>query len=147
MDGGGRLDQPLMRSGLSGDGEAGTREREPAYSHVGAPRRRLMRPYWQGAYGAMAARWIARLRRLPLPPGIGVAATALLIAGVLSYGVVRGQHVPDVIDWFKDARDAAANSLGFRIVAVSLTGSKEVSREEILTTAGVTGRASLLFLD
>jgi cell division protein FtsQ len=28
-----------------------------------------------------------------------------------------------------------------------LTGSKEVSREEILTTAGVTGRASLLFLD
>ena len=48
---------------------------------------------------------------------------------------------------FKDARDAAANSVGFRIVAVSLTGSKEVSREEILTTAGVTGRASLLFLD
>ena len=35
----------------------------------------------------------------------------------------------------------------FRIDAVSLTGSKEVSREEILTTAGVTGRASLLFLD
>jgi cell division protein FtsQ len=147
MDGGGRLDQPLMRSGLSGDGEAGTREREPAYSHVGAPRRRLMRPFWQGAYSPMAARWIARLRRLPLPPGIGVAGTALLIAAVLSYGVVRGQHVPDVIDWFKDARDAAANSLGFRIVAVSLTGSKEVSREEILTTAGVTGHASLLFLD
>jgi cell division protein FtsQ len=34
-----------------------------------------------------------------------------------------------------------------RIAAISLTGSKEVSREEILTTAGVTGRASLLFLD
>jgi cell division protein FtsQ len=31
--------------------------------------------------------------------------------------------------------------------AISLTGAKEVSREEILTTAGVTGRASLLFLD
>jgi cell division protein FtsQ len=147
MDGGGRLDQPLMRSGLSGDGEAGTREREPAHLHVGVPRRRLMRPFWQGAHGTIVARWIARLRRLPLPPGIGVAGTVLLIAGVLSYGVVRGQHVPDVIDWFKDARDAAANSLGFRIVAVSLTGSKEVSREEILTTAGVTGRASLLFLD
>jgi cell division protein FtsQ len=44
-------------------------------------------------------------------------------------------------------RDATANSVGLRITAVSLTGSKEVSREEILTTAGVTGRASLLFLD
>jgi len=40
-----------------------------------------------------------------------------------------------------------ANSVGLRIAAISLTGSKEVSREEILTTAGVTGRASLLFLD
>ena len=35
----------------------------------------------------------------------------------------------------------------FRIAAISLTGPKEVSREEILTTAGVTGHASLLFLD
>jgi len=47
----------------------------------------------------------------------------------------------------KDARDSAANAAGFRIAAISLTGPKEVSREEILTTAGVTGRASLLFLD
>ena len=37
--------------------------------------------------------------------------------------------------------------LGLRISAISLSGEKEVSREEILTTAGVTGRASLLFLD
>ena len=47
----------------------------------------------------------------------------------------------------KDARDSAANAAGFRIAAISLTGPKEVSREEILTAAGVTGRASLLFLD
>ncbi len=148
MDGGGRLDQPLMRSGQLGDREAGAPDRELVHSHVGAPRRRrILRPYWQSAYGAMASRWTARLRRLPLPPGIGIVGTVLLIVGALSYGVVRGQHVPDVIDWVKDTRDAAADSLGFRIVAISLTGSKEVSREEILTTAGVTGRASLLFLD
>jgi cell division protein FtsQ len=149
MDGRGRLDQPLMRSGLSGDGEAGALEREPAHSRICASprRRRTMRPSWLAAAGGMAGRWIARLRRLPLPPGIGVAGSVLLLAGALGYGVVRGQHLPDVINWFKDTRDAAANSLGFRIVAVSLTGSKEVSREEILTTAGVTGRASLLFLD
>src|SRR6202042_3115804 len=47
----------------------------------------------------------------------------------------------------KDARDTVANSVGFRIAAISLTGSKEVCPEEILTPAGVTGRAPLLFLD
>jgi cell division protein FtsQ len=82
-----------------------------------------------------------------LPSGIGIAGSVLLLAGALGYGVVKGQHLPDLITWFKDARDTAANSVGLRIAAISLTGSKEVSREEILTTAGVTGRASLLFLD
>ncbi len=84
--------------------------------------------------------------RVP-PPGVGVAGSALLIAATLGYGVVMGGHLTDVVAWLKDARDEAANTLGFSIAAVSLTGPKEVSREEVLTTAGVTGRASLLFLD
>jgi cell division protein FtsQ len=88
-----------------------------------------------------------RLVRLPTPPGVGIAASILMLAGTLGYGAVAGGHVADVVSWLKDARDGAANTIGFRIAAVSLTGSKEVSREEILTTAGVTGRASLLFLD
>ena len=71
----------------------------------------------------------------------------LLIAAALGYGAVKGQHLAAVTDWLKDTRNAAANSLGFRIAAISLSGEKEVSREEVLTTAGVTGRASLLFLD
>jgi len=82
-----------------------------------------------------------------LPRGFGVAGSTLLLAATLGYGAVAGQHVPAVTDWFKDARDIAANSLGFRIAAISLSGEKEVSREEVLTTAGVSGRASLLFLD
>jgi cell division protein FtsQ len=87
------------------------------------------------------------MRIARLPPGVGVAASALLLASALSYGAVEGHHVPALLDWAKDVRDAAANSLGFRIAAVSLSGEKEISREEILTIAGVTGRASLLFLD
>ncbi len=71
----------------------------------------------------------------------------LLLVGALGYGVVEGDHLPALIGWAKDARDAAADSLGFRIGEVSLSGEREVSREEILTIAGVTGRASLLFLD
>jgi cell division protein FtsQ len=139
MDGGGRLDQSL-RSGVSEMGKAGALPDEPAYARLGAePGRRFF------ALRAFAVRWRSRLKRLP--PGIGFAGAVLLLVGALGYGVVKGQHVADVVAWFKDARDVAANSVGFRIAAVSLTGSKEVSREEILTTAGVTGRASLLFLD
>jgi cell division protein FtsQ len=142
MDGGGRLDQSMMRSGLSEVGEAGTPIDEPAFARVGVtPRRR----FFGMANRGLAGRWRSRLKRLP--SGIGIAGSVLLLAGALGYGVVKGQHVADLITWFKDARDTAANTVGFRIAAISLTGSKEVSREEILTTAGVTGRASLLFLD
>jgi cell division protein FtsQ len=136
-----------MGSGFSEVGETGTPIYEPARSRASASsrRRRLLWPAWGSAYRSFAIRWRARLLRLPA--GSGIAASILLVAAALGYGIVRGQHVPDVIAWFKDARDTVANSVGFRIAAISLTGSKEVSREEILTTAGVTGRASLLFLD
>jgi cell division protein FtsQ len=126
------------QGGAPYDGPA--RSRASAASH-----RRRLSPAWGSAYRSFALRWRARLMRLPA--GSGIAASILLVAAALGYGVVRGQHVPDVIAWFKDARDTVANTVGFRIAAISLTGSKEVSREEILTTAGVTGRASLLFLD
>ncbi len=151
MDGGGRLDQPLMRSGPKTAEEAGPLVDEPRRSRA-ENRKRTRRFVWaapsrriigQGLIGRLVLRFV----RLPLPPGVGIAASILLLAGALSYGAVTGGHVADIVSWLKDARDSAANAVGFRIDAVSLTGSKEVSREEILTTAGVTGRASLLFLD
>jgi cell division protein FtsQ len=140
MDGGGRLDQPLMRSGPDAAEEIG--------SPFDAPRRwrvldRLVR---RAGSRRRLGRWGSRIAHLP-PPGIGIAGSMLLLAATLGYGAIAGGHVADVAAWLKDARDEAANAAGFRIAAVSLTGPKEVSREEVLTTAGVTGRASLLFLD
>ncbi len=88
----------------------------------------------------------SRIARLP-PPGLGLAASLLLLAATLGYGAVAGDHVAAIVEQLKEARDAAANAIGFRIAAISLTGPKEVSREKILATAGVTTRASLLFLD
>jgi cell division protein FtsQ len=159
MDGGGRLDQPLTRSG-PGD-LVGAPIDEPRRTRLRGDRRRArsrfpdwlhsaqhaLLPIWRSVARRRSGRRIARLLRLPPPRGVGIAASLLLLACATGYGVVKGEHLPAVIDWAKDARDAAANSLGFRIAAVSLSGEKEVSREEILTTAGVTGRASLLFLD
>jgi cell division protein FtsQ len=105
----------------------------------------LKRPGQSAGKVPLRGRWTSKIALLPR--GMGVVGLVLLLAGTLGYGAVAGQHVPAIVSWFKDARDVTANSLGFRIAAISLSGQKEVSREEVLTTAGVTGRASLLFLD
>ncbi len=151
MDGGGRLDQPLTRSGPRLEAaveQAGTSFDEPHPPHAknDLRRGRTESLAWLTSYRRLMGRRVLRIVRLP-PPGVGVAASILLLAAALGYGAFAGGHVAAIVDWLKDARDAAANAAGFRIAAISLTGPKEVSREEILTTAGVTGRASLLFLD
>jgi len=144
MDGGGRLDQSLTRSGPKGVDQIGAPFDEPTLSHAHThPDDEAAGRFTRfSGYSRKVARFAERL-----PRGFGVAATILIIGGALAYGAVRGQHVAAVIHRFKEARDVAANSAGFRIAAISLSGQKEVSREEILTTAGVTGDASLLFLD
>src|SRR5580700_6413971 len=141
MDGGGRLDQSMMRSGLSEVGEAGTPIDEPAFARVGAtPRRR----FFGMANRGLAGRWRSRLKRLP--SGIGIAGSVLLLAGALGYGVVKGQHLPDLITWFKDARDTVATAAASRIAAFPRPASREVSREETLPPPGAPGGPSLLSL-
>ena len=81
------------------------------------------------------------------PRGIGTAGTVAVILASLAYGSVKGEHVPAVIAALKDARDAAANAAGFRIVSVALAGQHHISREDVLAAAGVTDTTSLLFLD
>jgi cell division protein FtsQ len=88
-----------------------------------------------------------RMADLRLPRWAGAAATGLLILASIGYGVAKGGHGPMILGSLKGARDAAANAAGFRIAAVSLSGEKQVSRAEIFAAAGVTERASLLFLD
>jgi cell division protein FtsQ len=113
----------------------------------GAMRRVL--PHAQ-RFGAIARRvhaCAARVERLRPPRGAGVAASALIILGSITFGVIRGDHVAQVVDALHDLRDSAANAAGFNITGVALTGNKHMSREEIFATAGVTGHSSTLFLD
>ena len=81
------------------------------------------------------------------PRGIGTAGTVAVILASLAYGAVKGDHIPTVVEAFKDVRDAAANAAGFRIVSVALAGQHHISREDVLAAAGVTETTSLLFLD
>jgi cell division protein FtsQ len=92
-------------------------------------------------------RAFTKVVRLRLPRGAGIAAATVIVLAGLGYGIVKGDHLPVIAEGLRDARDQAANAVGFRIVELSVTGQQHLSREEILATANITGRRSLLFLD
>ncbi|MPZ36710.1 MAG: FtsQ-type POTRA domain-containing protein [Rhizobiales bacterium] len=90
--------------------------------------------------------WI-RLMRVRLPRGAGISAAIALILGGLGYGVMKGGHVPEIVAFLEDTRDQAANAVGFSIADLTVTGHNQLTKEEVLAAARVTGRSSLLFLD
>ena len=113
---------------------------------------------WAKAPKAPSPRALPRWARFALPTlrillalsrrrGVGVTASVLLIGGSVGFGVVRGEHIVTVTEGLAEVRDAMANAAGFRIAAIALSGNRQITREEILATAGITGRTSLLFFD
>jgi cell division protein FtsQ len=149
MDGRGRLAQSLSAAAFSAGSFAGVRRRSwrrrgsvrfssPAGQHVNR---------FTAAFSARVEAISAKVGRYALPKGVGTAVSAAIVCGSLGYGVVRGDHVDDVVAVFRNVRDAAANAVGFRIAAIALGGNKHLTREEILSIAGVTGTQSMLFLD
>jgi cell division protein FtsQ len=99
---------------------------------------------------SLPAQWLDRRLSLlarRLPRAAGLSATSILMLASLAYGVVKGDHLPAVAGFLKDARDSVLNAAGLRIASVALTGNQHVSREEVLAIAGVTGTTSLIFLD
>jgi cell division protein FtsQ len=87
--------------------------------------------------------WIER----HVPHRAGVAATVLLLLTSAGFGIVKGGHVEELSTAVNDSRNVIANSAGFRITSVAINGRKQLSQDEVLAIGGVTGRASLLFLD
>ncbi len=113
-----------------------------------APRRRVR------AWTSPLVRWRRTIQRLlaPIialdpPRGAGASAAALLLLASTCYGVIKGGHSEMIVAQVQDICDSAANGLGFGISEIALAGQHEVSRENILSLAGITGRSSLLFLD
>lgn len=94
-----------------------------------------------------ARRWLNAIIEFPVPRGAGSAATAMLLLASASYGAVKGDHVADITAQVQDIANQAAIVAGFGITEVALTGTQEVSRDDILSLAGVNGRSSLLLLD
>jgi cell division protein FtsQ len=94
-----------------------------------------------------ARRWFNAIIEFPVPRGAGSSAAALLLLASASYGAVKGDHVADITAQVQDFANQAAIVAGFGITEVALTGQQEVGREDILNSAGVTDRSSLLLLD
>jgi cell division protein FtsQ len=145
MDGGGRLDQSLKRSWQSATRWFGAPVDEPDCARAQSDQDHASANFSLFIGGRRARRLAARLAQIP--QGAGVAASLLLLGATLSYGAIAGGHAAAVTDWLRGACDNAANALGFRIAAVSVSGGSQVSREQALALAGVTGRSSLLFFN
>jgi cell division protein FtsQ len=144
MDGGGRLARSLRSLRPQADLKAAAigavvllRER------LGLDRVRARRPLEREEN---PHRLIALLERY-LPHRAGVAATVLMLLGSAGFGIVKGGHVEELTLALSDARNAIANSAGFRITAVAINGRKQLTQDEVLAIGGVNGRSSLLFLD
>jgi len=146
MDGGRRLAGSLsgtepLRPATAGSARAVSRRRRSETrgqsARAASGRRR--------GFSRFLDRFAERLSRLPRH--CGTAAAALIIAASAGYGVVCGGHAGKVAEFLAQIRDMAANGVGFHIAGVAVTGNRHLNREEILATAGVTGRASLLFFD
>src|SRR5690242_9964494 len=101
----------------------------------------------RGRFTRFLRRWLGATDTLPIPRGTGIAAAIAFVLASGAYGAVRGGHLPVVMAEFRDFRDSVANLAGFRINSIALAGQRRLTREDILETAGVTGRSSLLFLD
>ena len=158
MDGGGRLARSLRQPGqksVSNSRAPDQRAQEIRPSRVAArgifskPSRPMHRrldardipdrsDYWA---------WLAAKCERMLPRRFGLIATIVIMLGSLGLGVIKGDHLDQIISAFQDARDAAANAAGFRIASLSISGRKQLSQDEILAIGGVTGHSSLLFLD
>jgi cell division protein FtsQ len=139
MDGRGRLAKPVTGAWLRLVAGAA-----PVLENLAD---RLPFPAGRGRLSRWTRRLSGPLSLQRVPRGTGVAAFALLMTATFTFGVFRGGHVDVVTAELSDARDALANAFGFRITSIALAGGRQLTREEILTTAGVTGRTSLLFLD
>lgn len=112
-------------------------------------------PAWQRArecfkrsrLGRTLRRRFSALELHHMPRGVGVVTAFVFVLASVAFGVVRGGHVAEVTAAARDIRDQLANAAGFRITSIALAGEHYLSREQILSTAEITDRTSLLFLD
>lgn len=79
--------------------------------------------------------------------GVGLVMTICLFGGVFLYGAFKGGAYESFVARNGEVHDLVARGLGFGLDAITITGQRELTAQEILTVAGVTERNSLPFID
>src|SRR5277367_6734010 len=146
MNGGGRLARsprsPRQQMGLIQAAAIGAavllRERLGLASSAAKARRHPRREQPSGVIAFVERRW---------PRRGGLFATLLLLVASTWLGIVKGGHLEQFVATVSEARNALANSAGFRITSVAINGRKQLTQDEVLAIGGVNGHSSLLFLD
>jgi cell division protein FtsQ len=64
-----------------------------------------------------------------LPRRTGLAATLMLLIASTGLGVVKGGHLEVFLATLSEARNAIANSAGFRITSVAINGRKQLTQD------------------
>jgi cell division protein FtsQ len=80
-------------------------------------------------------------------PGTAAFFALALFTVVGVYGAIMGGHYAAFVSEEGEPADIIAKGLGFSIKAVTISGAHELKEQDILATAGVGPRNSLLFLD
>ena len=145
MNGGGRLarsprsprQQTELMDAVAGVGVA-LRARLGAAPLSAKARRHPRREQPSGVIAFVERRW---------PRRGGLFATLLLLVASAGLGIVKGGHLEAFVATVSEARNALANSAGFRITSVAINGRKQLTQDEVLAVGGVNGHSSLLFLD
>jgi cell division protein FtsQ len=147
MDGGGRFAEPLTAPGPSRPFAGSSAKRRRRVRAARAAPFAFVRSTGIGAFERKLNDCSAAIIALNLPRGCGLAASVLIILSSIVYGAVRGGHLTTVGALIDEARGAMAGTAGLRVEVVALSGQKQLSRDDVLTSAGVTDNTSLLFFD
>jgi cell division protein FtsQ len=172
MDGGGRLPQSLkvwFRSWLPNRDDALITARESARALVGTVGvakvttrqvKRKARSLKQQVVGESVyiprlttadfdqkPEFVAALERYVPPHGVGKAATFAFVLACGLYGLWWGGGMERARILHGTPVDMAARLLGFGIEEVSVSGNRELAKQEIVNLSGVTNVQSLAILD
>jgi cell division protein FtsQ len=147
MDGGRRLLQSI--NGLE-PALAAPRAFAGAFAAAAAPRKTVSRDKLiTRSRPRPRASWGEKVQDVLCLPGLGLGLGVLFLASVGLYGAKFGGEYDQFVRDNGAPRDIVARALGFGVNAdrISIGGQTELTRAQILQTAGVDDRQSLVFLD
>ena len=118
MDGRRRLAEPVTEGAAmrpaAGGAPASRRSRARSGLSLGSAR-----------LGRFLRRWLGPVQSWNVPRGTGIAAFSVFVLATVGFGMVRGDHVPAIIDELRDWRDAGrrahSGAFGHRFSEASST--------------------------